>query len=76
MGLRLFTSLNAFNNTPEARELMARSWAAYALKQFSAADAITVEYFIKLPPTINGYRKGKRAVDSLMYAVKYQVNAE
>ncbi len=52
MGLRLFTSLNAFNNTPEARELMARSWAAYASKQFSAADAITVEYFIKLPPQL------------------------
>lgn len=74
--IRLFTSLNAFNNAAEARELMARSWSAYVLKEHPEADKIMVSYFIKVPPTYHQYAKGKRTVDSLLFEVKYQVNAE
>ena len=76
MGIRLFTSLNAFNNSPEARELMARSWAAYALSKQDKAQEITVSYFIKTPPTMQQFAQGKRAVDTLLFEAKYKVNAE
>lgn len=76
LGIRLFTSLNAFNNFPEARELMARSWAAFALKKYNKADAITIEYYISNPRSVQDYFMGKQATDSLLYAAKYQVNAE
>lgn len=75
-GIRLFTSLNAFNQTPDARELMARSWSAYALKSYRNADAITVSYFLKIPPTIKQFASGYTTKDSLLYQVKYKVHAE
>lgn len=75
-GIRLFTSLNAFNQTPDARELMARSWSAYALRLYKNANAITVSYFLKLPPTIHQFATEGGDKDTLLYQVKYQVNAE
>lgn len=75
-GIRLFTSLNAFNQTPDARELMARSWSAYALRLHKEAKAITVSYYLKIPPTISQSVAGGVAKDTLLYQVKYQVNGE
>ena len=74
-GLRLFTSLNAFNQTPNARELMARSWSAYTLKSYKNADAITISYFLKISPTIKQFASGYTTKDSLLYQVKYKVHA-
>jgi hypothetical protein len=72
----LFASLNAFNQTPDARELMARSWSAYALRLYKDANAITVSYFLKVPLTIHQFAKVGGDKDTLLYQVKYQVNAE
>lgn len=74
--IRLFTSLNTFNQTPDARELMARSWSAYALRLYKNANAITVSYFLKVPPTIHQFATEAGDKDTLLYQVKYQVNAE
>ena len=73
-GIRFFTSLSAFSNTPEARELMTRSWAAYALGKHPLANIITVSVFVSLPPTIAQFRHGQAAKDSLIFEVKYKVN--
>ncbi|MCY7421079.1 MAG: hypothetical protein LH478_04970, partial [Chitinophagaceae bacterium] len=66
----------AFNQTPDARELMARSWSAHALKLYKNADAITVSYFLKIPPAIRQFATGTLIKDTLLYKVKYKVHAE